>query len=443
MGKMQKPHICAVLLATSCLLLLDVSISSAMVVNKCKTSFVSSHSDIDYLKKLIPPDHKIQNKITQYQMTEEQLNKPIDEEYQRAEEEDINNPNKPKTQKIILNKIIKAVFNPANREFFKSAVNSHPEVLKFKTEKEEKNLLHLAILENDLELAEFLAQFKELINQPDSAGVPPLFLSIMYNPDIFKLLLTHPHIDVTIKDNFEDGLFHYIFLITERGDKLGKTTTRKRILNIVFKHLDANTTANLITSVNKKGESSIHYLTRDFDSEIAEALLSKTSINFSQLTTEKNNFFHIASMAPNIKAISFLLNNIDINIDPLLYQENLLRLTPIQIMQSHYPHLSETDIKIRFFKNTKTLNRRRRENTEVFINKAEGNKKTKQRRASRPKKNFMSYESAQQLMREEGITTVLQFEKWSQEKRPVNFPSNPYKTYSSSWTGWGAFLGAW
>ena len=60
----------------------------------------------------------------------------------------------------------------------------------------------------------------------------------------------------------------------------------------------------------------------------------------------------------------------------------------------------------------------------------------------RPKKNFISYEKAQQLVIELGITTVRQFEKWSQsEKRPNNFPSNPSKTYNSKWRGWGEFLG--
>ena len=57
------------------------------------------------------------------------------------------------------------------------------------------------------------------------------------------------------------------------------------------------------------------------------------------------------------------------------------------------------------------------------------------------KKGWRSYEAAQMLMKELGIKTVRQFWEWSQTgKRPLDFPSNPDRFYKSEWTGWGAFL---
>ena len=57
-------------------------------------------------------------------------------------------------------------------------------------------------------------------------------------------------------------------------------------------------------------------------------------------------------------------------------------------------------------------------------------------------KNFMSYESARDLVRSLGITTQFQFQEWSSSgERPVDIPSNPNKVYRDQWEGWGSFLG--
>ena len=57
------------------------------------------------------------------------------------------------------------------------------------------------------------------------------------------------------------------------------------------------------------------------------------------------------------------------------------------------------------------------------------------------KKDFMSYRKAQQFIKEQGITTVKQFEKWSGSKqRPADFPSNPKTVYQTKWKGWKKFL---
>ena len=58
------------------------------------------------------------------------------------------------------------------------------------------------------------------------------------------------------------------------------------------------------------------------------------------------------------------------------------------------------------------------------------------------KKDYMSYGSAQQIMKEHGITSQRQFQEWSKsDKRPANFPSKPEKIYKTKWQSWGEFLG--
>ena len=59
----------------------------------------------------------------------------------------------------------------------------------------------------------------------------------------------------------------------------------------------------------------------------------------------------------------------------------------------------------------------------------------------RQKKAFINYQTAQQLIKLEGITTKSQFNKWSKSKRPSNFPSSPERVYKTEWNGWGVFLG--
>ncbi|MCZ0931876.1 MAG: hypothetical protein OXJ52_01820 [Oligoflexia bacterium] len=56
-------------------------------------------------------------------------------------------------------------------------------------------------------------------------------------------------------------------------------------------------------------------------------------------------------------------------------------------------------------------------------------------------KTFMSYKKAQQLIIKQGVITLTQFQKWRKsEKRPDNFPSNPWRTYKTKWKGWRKFL---
>ena len=58
------------------------------------------------------------------------------------------------------------------------------------------------------------------------------------------------------------------------------------------------------------------------------------------------------------------------------------------------------------------------------------------------KKQFRSYESAQALMRELGIRTHEQFREWNRaDKRPNDFPSHPDRVYKFKWQNWGVFLG--
>ena len=55
-------------------------------------------------------------------------------------------------------------------------------------------------------------------------------------------------------------------------------------------------------------------------------------------------------------------------------------------------------------------------------------------------KGFMSYEQAQQYITKQRITTLTQFFKWRQSgKRPDNFPSNPWRKYKKQWKGWKKF----
>ena len=57
-------------------------------------------------------------------------------------------------------------------------------------------------------------------------------------------------------------------------------------------------------------------------------------------------------------------------------------------------------------------------------------------------KSWRSYESAKKLIQSLGITTQVQFRKWSSSgNRPVDVPSSPNKVYQGRWEGWGSFLG--
>ena len=57
-------------------------------------------------------------------------------------------------------------------------------------------------------------------------------------------------------------------------------------------------------------------------------------------------------------------------------------------------------------------------------------------------RKWMSFEEAKDFIQNEGIQTSIEFEEWrSAGKRPDNFPSVPHQTYKEEWTGWSDFLG--
>ena len=381
------------------LILLDTSSISAGPMNqisKCQASFKNTSpiqflDNMDYLRMLLPKDSKGQKKIT---------------DYQNINEQDI--PEINDYRNIAFYKILREVLSKENIDFLKQALIAHPKLLKLKTKEGQKNLLHLAILQGNLSTVRFLAQFKELINSKDATGATPLLLSMIGGAkhfDIFSFLLSHPDTDITVKDIFGDNIFHYIFFIKEDSQRHNKKTA----LNTLFEYLDFQTMTHLINSANDKGESPFSYLIRDFNIEIARIILNKTAINFSQVTTEGNNFLHIASAIPNTKAIKFLLQY---TTHTMISQKNHSGLTPIQIIQSHYPALSEIDIKENIF------------NSDFVF-----------------KNLFMSYNEAQQLMKEQGIKTAAQFNEWIQDgKKPDRFPPYPQLTYHVKWEGWDQFF---
>ena len=58
-----------------------------------------------------------------------------------------------------------------------------------------------------------------------------------------------------------------------------------------------------------------------------------------------------------------------------------------------------------------------------------------------PEPRYMSYESAQQIMKEQEITTLARFLIWNNSgQRPSNFPAMPSTIYQEKWQGWDKFL---
>ena len=291
--------------------------------SECKSTIerlnlIIPNNDIDYLKAFLPKDHKMRKRNSGYQNNDNQDIK----EY--------------RTHLNDFNKLAKEVFSQKNEFFLIEAIADYPILLKFTTQRDQKNLLHLAVINNNLEIVKFLAKFKELINQEDSTGFSPLLLAMTgaHNIDIFEFLLTHPDVNTTIKDIWGDNIFHFVFLAQGKN--------RKKILDLLFKHLDSDMVSSLINSVNNEGESPFNYLIRDFDIQIARKILNETSINFSQTSLQGDNLLHTACSIPNMQAIEFLLNYMDEKID----QKNLSGLTPKQILQPHYPDLYKANIDI-------------------------------------------------------------------------------------------------
>ncbi|MDE0092186.1 MAG: hypothetical protein OXN83_02740 [Oligoflexia bacterium] len=63
-------------------------------------------------------------------------------------------------------------------------------------------------------------------------------------------------------------------------------------------------------------------------------------------------------------------------------------------------------------------------------------------KAGGQRKAFMGYKEARQIVRELGISTVIQLREWVQsDNKPSHFPSHPERAYKSEWRGFGEFLG--
>ena len=60
---------------------------------------------------------------------------------------------------------------------------------------------------------------------------------------------------------------------------------------------------------------------------------------------------------------------------------------------------------------------------------------------TRPKsQEWMSFKDAKAYIREQGVQTSTEFEKWKQSgKKPINFPATPYQVYEE-WVSWSDFL---
>ena len=278
--------------------------------SKCRASFENPENrniqletklsiQIKYLKKLIDPKILRQIKINKSKET-----------------------NPENTNKNYSVRLTTKAFSKENTEFFKSAIINEPEIINAKFGNTNKNLLHLAIIYNNLEIVKFLSQFKTLINQKDNMGTSPLLLSITTSKaDILDSLISLPDIDVKAVDMFEDNIFHHVFL------SAGTTNNRIDILSTLFKNLDPELAFVLINSLNYKGESSFSYLLRDFDKTIIDFILDHSIINFSQTTKEGNNLLHLAVLALSKEAIIFLIKK-----DPfLIHKKNHLGLTPYEM----------------------------------------------------------------------------------------------------------------
>ncbi|MCZ0931796.1 MAG: hypothetical protein OXJ52_01415 [Oligoflexia bacterium] len=298
------------------LVFLNISVSSTMPLNPasaCRTffippNFVMPDNNIDHLNRLLPKNHKLRMQSGDYPNVEDRPLSGYDGRY--------------------FHQLVTAIFSKENEGFFKQVITDSPGLLEFRSERDQKNFLHFAAISNNLEIVKFLAGFKQLINQKDSIGFNPLLLAMTgaRDLDIFEFLLALPDTDTSIEDIWGDNIFHYVFLVQSNKK-------RAKVLDLLFEYFDSNLISALINSVNHNGESSFNYLIRDFEVGIAHKILNKTSIDFSQVTKQGNNFLHIAGLIPSVPAIKFLLEHSHIDVE----QKNHLGLTPAQIFRSHYP----------------------------------------------------------------------------------------------------------
>ncbi|MDE0092431.1 MAG: hypothetical protein OXN83_03995 [Oligoflexia bacterium] len=309
--------------------LLDISISYAEFIpehSKCRNSFISFQAPItksehlDYFRNLFPQDHEIQKNISFYK-------------------EDT------KTRKKIeyfLFRLEKITFDQKNEDFLIQQISAQPHLLNFQNQAGQ-NLLHLAVIYNNFKVSKFLTQFTKLLNKKDIAGNTPILLSMtrMQNIDIFKLLVTHPLIDLLVQDSFEQNILHYIFL--------GKEGYRNEMLDLLFERLDLNTISNLTKAINKQGESPLNYLIRDFNITIANKFAKIVPANFLRKLKNGNTLLHVASSIPNLKAIKFLLEHFN-----QINEANHFGQIPVQTLTSYHLSLTEQDI------NTLLLNSKKR-----------------------------------------------------------------------------------
>jgi hypothetical protein len=66
---------------------------------------------------------------------------------------------------------------------------------------------------------------------------------------------------------------------------------------------------------------------------------------------------------------------------------------------------------------------------------------TTPRKVGRPRKCFEFYE-ARELVRQENLSSVKQYEKWWKLNLPARIPKRPDRAYKNEWQGWNDFLGS-
>ena len=103
--------------------------------------------------------------------------------------------------------------------------------------------------------------------------------------------------------------------------------------------------------------------------------------------------------------------------------------------------------KIRTLKPSKTHNKKTKRLSLLpkhhTVSSKTNNKKTKRPFINRvKKKKWMSFKEAQVVVQKAGIKTVAELREWIKAgKKPLNFPSDPYRIYKEEWVSWYHFLG--
>lgn len=56
-------------------------------------------------------------------------------------------------------------------------------------------------------------------------------------------------------------------------------------------------------------------------------------------------------------------------------------------------------------------------------------------------KNWLTFEEARDVVRDECLVSVVQYKRWWDRNRPVQIPKYPYNVWKTEWQGWNDFLG--